>query len=112
MFGGKFDCACAHIICKIKKVTYICTTNLHFIVPGIQVKVVNSYAAASLLVPVNVVNNVLFPTDGNPTNPIRVSPLLVTSNPRPASLDPALLPPGPLTSSERNFANFALSVPR
>ena len=40
---------------------------LYFIVPGIHVSVVNSYAAASLLVPVSVVRSVLFPTDGNPT---------------------------------------------
>ena len=85
---------------------------LHFIVPGIHVSVVNSYAAASLLVPVSVVNKVLLPTLGNPTNPTLVSPLFVTSNPRPASLLPALLPPGPLISSLRNLASLAFSVPR
>ena len=51
----------------------------NFIVPGIHVKVVNSYAAASLFVPVNDVNKVDFPTLGKPTNPIRVSPDLVTT---------------------------------
>ena len=50
----------------------------YFIVPGIQVNVVNSYAAASLFVPVKEVNKVDFPTLGKPTNPIRVSPDLVT----------------------------------
>jgi hypothetical protein len=76
-----------------------------------QVKVVNSYAAASLLVPVSAVNRVLLPTDGKPTSPMRVSPDLVTSKPRPASLEPADLPPGPLISSLFNLAIFALSVP-
>ena len=37
-------------------------------VPGIAVKVVNSYPAAKENVPVNLVNNVDFPTDGKPTN--------------------------------------------
>jgi len=85
---------------------------LHFIVPGIHVNVVNSYAAASLRVPVKVVSKVLLPTDGKPTKPILVSPDLVTSNPLPASLLPALFPPGPLTNSDRNFASLALSVPK
>jgi len=43
---------------------------------------------------------------------MRVSPLFVTSNPRPASLEPADFPPGPLISSDLSFAIFALSVPR
>jgi hypothetical protein len=55
----------------------------------------HSYAAASLLVPVKVVNRVDFPTEGKPTRPILVSPDLETSNPRPASLEPADFPPGP-----------------
>jgi hypothetical protein len=41
----------------------------HFRVPGIAVKVVNSYDAASLKVPVKVVKSVDFPTEGNPTKP-------------------------------------------
>ena len=48
---------------------------------------------ASLLVPVSVVKSVLFPTLGNPTKPIRVSPLLFTSKPRSAFFVPELLPP-------------------
>jgi hypothetical protein len=37
--------------------------------PGIQVKVVNSYAATLDSVPVNLVSKVDFPTDGKPTSP-------------------------------------------
>ena len=87
-------------------------TNLHFIVPGIHVNVVNSYAAASLRVPVKLVNNVDLPTDGNPTNPIRVSPLFVTSNPRSAFFVPALFPPGPFINSDFNLAILAFNVPK
>jgi hypothetical protein len=60
-------------------------------VPGIAVSVVNSYPAASEKVPVNFVNNVDFPTDGNPTRPTRVSPLLLTSKPL-SPAPPPLLP--------------------
>ena len=80
--------------------------------PGIHVNVVNSYAAASLRVPVKLVNNVDLPTLGNPTNPIRVSPLFVTSNPRSAFFVPALLPPGPFINSDFNLAIFAFNVPK
>ena len=52
----------------------------YFIVPGMHVKVVNSYAAASLFVPVKDVSNVDFPTLGKPTNPMRVSPDFVTGH--------------------------------
>ena len=45
-------------------------------------------------------------------NPIRVSPLLLTSKPRSAFLVPLLFPPGPLSNSLRNLASLALSVPR
>jgi hypothetical protein len=45
-------------------------------------------------------------------NPIRVSPLLFTSNPRSAFLVPLLFPPGPLSNSLRSLASLALSVPR
>lgn len=104
-----------------------------------HVKVVNSYAAASLFVPVKDVSNVDFPTLGKPTNPMRVSPDFVTghivkqrgiklvsycihllvideythvpSNPRPASFDPADLPPGPLISSDFNLLILAFNVP-
>lgn len=74
-------------------------------------RVVNSYAAASLLVPVNDVSRVDLPTDGNPTSPIRVSPDLLTSKPRPASFDPDDFPPGPLINSDFSLASFALRVP-
>ena len=57
-----------------------------------HVKVVNSYAAASLAVPVRVVRRVDLPTEGKPTRPTRVSPDLLTSKPRPASLEPEDLP--------------------
>ena len=77
-----------------------------------HVSVVNSYAAASLLVPVSDVSSVDLPTDGKPTKPMRVSPLLVTSKPRPLSLDPADLPPGPLINSLLSLAILALSVPK
>jgi hypothetical protein len=43
-------------------------------VPGIAVSVVNSYPAAKENVPVNLVSNVLLPTEGKPTKPTRVSP--------------------------------------
>jgi hypothetical protein len=58
-----------------------------------------------------VVRRVDFPTEGKPTRPTRVSPDLLTSKPRPASLEPADFPPGPLISSDFNLAIFALSVP-
>jgi len=77
-----------------------------------QVSVVNSISDVALLVPVKVVSNVDLPTDGNPTSPNRVSPLFVTSNPRPASFDPADFPPGPLISSDLSLAIFAFRVPK
>ena len=52
--------------------------------PGMQVNVVNSYAAILEKDPVNLVNNVDFPTDGNPIIPTLASPLLDTSKPSPA----------------------------
>ena len=69
----------------------------------------NSYAAASENTPVNFVNSVDFPTEGNPTNPTRQSPVLVTSKPSP------LGPPfGPAASinSRCNFASLARSDPK
>lgn len=81
-------------------------------VPGMHVNVVNSYAAASLLVPVSAVRSVLFPTEGKPTKPIRVSPDLVTSKPRSAFFVPADFPAGPLINSVFNLAILALSVPK
>lgn len=81
---------------------------LCIIFPGIHVKVVNSYAATLDIVPVNFVNNVDFPTEGNPIIPTLASPVLETSNPSPV---PPLLPLAPSISSRFNFASFALSVP-
>ena len=75
-----------------------------------HVNVVNSISDVADFVPVSVVNKVDFPTEGNPTNPIRVSPLFETSKPRPASFDPALLPSGPLISSLLSLAIFAFNV--
>jgi hypothetical protein len=76
------------------------------------VRVVNSISDTADRVPVSCVSSVDLPTDGNPTRPIRVSPDLLTSKPRPASLDPADLPPGPLMSSDLSLAILALSVLR
>lgn len=49
--------------------------------PGIQVSVVNSYAATFENVPVNLVNSVDLPTEGKPIIPTLASPLLETSKP-------------------------------
>ena len=57
--------------------------------PGMAVRVVNEYAAASLLVLVILDKKVDFPTEGNPTSATRASPLLLTSKPLP----PPPLPP-------------------
>jgi len=70
---------------------------------------VNSYAAASENTPVNFVNNVDFPTDGNPTNPTRQSPVLVTSKPSP--LGPPFGPDASI-NSRCNFASLARSDPK
>lgn len=43
--------------------------------PGMQVKVVNSYAAVSLFVSVTAFKSDDFPTDGKPINATRPSPL-------------------------------------
>ena len=65
---------------------------LYFKTPGIHVRVVNSQAATSEKVPVNLVNKVDFPTEGKPTNPILASPFLATSKPSPPPpLDLAIL---------------------
>mmetsp|Transcript_8949 Transcript_8949/g.31584 ORF Transcript_8949/g.31584 Transcript_8949/m.31584 type:complete len:254 (-) Transcript_8949:193-954(-) len=78
--------------------------------PGMAVRVVNSYAAASDSVPVSFVNSVDLPTEGKPTSPTRVSPLLLTSKPSPAP------PPLPLTADDTtsafSFARRAFSSPR
>lgn len=56
--------------------------------PGMAVSVVNEYAATSLFVLVIFDKKVDLPTEGKPTNAIRASPLLLTSNPDPPP-DPA-----------------------
>lgn len=77
--------------------------------PGIAVSVVKAYEATSDLVLVTLDRNVDLPTDGNPTNAIRASPLLLTSNPAPPP-DPA---PGPGSRScARSRASFLVSGSR
>jgi hypothetical protein len=49
--------------------------------PGIQVSVVNSYAATSEKVPVSLFSNVDFPTEGKPIKPTLTSPDFLTSKP-------------------------------
>lgn len=103
---------------------------LYSITPGMQVKVVNSYPAASLSVFVKVDNNVdcnyeikkfistqqwnyrlknyyTFPTDGNPIKATRASPDFKTSNPSPFS--PFL---AGSNNCDRYFANFAFNRPK
>ena len=55
-----------------------------------------------------MVNNVDFPTEGNPTIPILLSPDLATSNPSPAA--PFLHETSMI--SLFNFANFAFKSPK
>mmetsp|Transcript_15405 Transcript_15405/g.51918 ORF Transcript_15405/g.51918 Transcript_15405/m.51918 type:complete len:247 (-) Transcript_15405:25-765(-) len=81
----------------------------YFIVPGMAVSVVNSYAAASDCVPVSVVSKVDLPTDGNPTRPTRVSPTFFTSKPSPPP--PDVFRPCS-SSSRRSLASLALTRPR
>ena len=113
------------------------------------VNVVNSYPAEREKVPVNFVSNVLLPTEdknninknntvvttrkpeGNPTNPTRVSPDLLTSNPRwsynyqgpfgqvqllsitsPEPPPPPFLPDESSVSSLRSFESFAFTKPK
>jgi len=77
--------------------------------PGTEVNVVNSYAAASECCPVNLLINVLFPTDGNPMKPILATPVLATSKPAPPPPPP---PDVGVRSSRFNLASFALSWPK
>ncbi len=51
--------------------------------PGMQVRVVNSYAATALSVLVIFPRSVDLPTEGNPTKATRASPDFWTSNPSP-----------------------------
>lgn len=81
---------------------------MYFNTPGIHVSVVNSYAAIFENVPVNLVSNVDFPTDGNPIIPTLESPLFDTSKP---SSFPPFLPDAPSMSSLLSLASFALSSP-
>ena len=78
-------------------------------VPGTASSVVNSYAPVSeISCPVNLFNNVDFPTDGKPTNATLLSPDFLTSY-------PSLLPPPPpmilSCCSLFNLANFAFNFP-
>lgn len=77
--------------------------------PGTAVRVVNSYAATSLKAPVSLVKRVDLPTEGKPTKPTLVSPVLATSKPSPPPPPPGPLPP--VNSSVFNLASFALSIP-
>eukprot|EP00962_Isochrysis_galbana_P048252 scaffold20036_cov112-Isochrysis_galbana.AAC.2 len=76
------------------------------LMPGMHVRVVNSYEAASDWTSVSDVSKVDLPTDGNPTNPTRASPVARTSNPSPGP------PPPPLGSARISLlylATFARS---
>lgn len=74
--------------------------------PGIAVRVVNEYAAASLLVLVILLRKVDLPTDGNPTSATRASPLLLTSKPAP----PPPEPPVGSSSWALNRASFLYTM--
>lgn len=76
--------------------------------PGMQVSVVNSYAAVSDLVEVKVDRMVDLPTEGKPMSATRASPTFSTSKPSPA----AEAPLGGCRSSVRYFASFARSEQR
>ena len=62
-----------------------------------------------MVIPVNLVNNVDLPTEGNPIIPTLASPALETSNPSP--LTPPFLDPGGYINYRFNLASFALSKP-
>jgi len=76
---------------------------LYLILPGIHVKVVNSYAATFDSVLVNLHKRVDFPTEGNPINPTLASPDLETSKPSPP---PPFLPLAPSICSRLSYANL------
>ena len=89
---------------------------LYLKTPGIQVRVVNSYAAIFEKVPyirnvqpVSLVSRVDFPTDGKPIIPTRASPDLDTSNPYPPT--PPFLPPAGSINSRLSLASLAFSKP-
>mmetsp|Transcript_69137 Transcript_69137/g.124645 ORF Transcript_69137/g.124645 Transcript_69137/m.124645 type:complete len:226 (+) Transcript_69137:696-1373(+) len=84
---------------------------LYRTMPGMQVRVVNSYEATSLSWPVILLSSVDLPTDGKPTKPIRASPVLDTS--KPAFAGPPPLPFVPsVTICARSLASLAFSRPR
>ena len=60
-------------------------------------------------VPVSFDMSVLFPTDGNPTNPMRATPVFATSNPTPGPDPPEV---DGISNSLLNCANLALSFPK
>lgn len=65
-----------------KSSNWICAP-LYSILPGIHVKVVNSYEAAIDSVLVNLDRRVDLPTEGNPMSATRASPDFITSKPSP-----------------------------
>ena len=89
--------------------------------PGMQVSVVNSYAAMALVVVVNLVSSVDFPTDGNlcwslwpqrnsyPIKDTLASPALRTSKPSPPPFGPFNTPS---RSCALKWASLALSIPK
>lgn len=75
---------------------------LYYKTPGMQVNVVNSQAATSDFVSVNLVKRVDLPTEGKPIKPIHASPFFATSKPSPPlPLDLAIL-------SKRSLFNLAI----
>jgi hypothetical protein len=90
---------------------------LNLSTPGIQVRVVNSYAAIFENVPnirndqpVSLVSKVDLPTDGNPIIPTLASPDLETSNPYPPT--PPFLPPAGSINYRLSLASLAFSKPK
>mmetsp|Transcript_16918 Transcript_16918/g.37597 ORF Transcript_16918/g.37597 Transcript_16918/m.37597 type:complete len:204 (+) Transcript_16918:545-1156(+) len=81
-------------------------------VPGMAVRVVNSYPAARENVPVNFVSSVDLPTEGNPIKPTRVSPDLLTSKPRSPAPPPFFGALESSSSSLFSFESFAFSMPK
>lgn len=79
-------------------------------VPGTQVRVVNSYAATSDFVSVSVLSRVDLPTEGKPMRATRASPNLATSNPSPPPEPPP--PDCSIKRSDLSLASLALSVPK
>mmetsp|Transcript_14268 Transcript_14268/g.17990 ORF Transcript_14268/g.17990 Transcript_14268/m.17990 type:complete len:254 (+) Transcript_14268:688-1449(+) len=105
-FPRPFPCAAPSII-PGKSRTWTLLP-LYCIVPGMHVKVVNSYAAASDWVAVRVPRRVDFPTEGKPMRAMRASPRRLTSKPSPPPPEEEFS----TRSSLRSLASLAFSVPR